>query len=230
MLAIIPARGGSKGLPKKNIRSLAGKPLIAYTIEAAKQAEQVSPIIVSTDDDEIAAVAQKYGAEVPFLRPPELATDDAPAIDTFIYTIKRLREDSGQDHRECVVLQPTSPLRDARDIDNAIALFYEKQADSVIAVSELTHPPAWAKKIDAHGILRDYFDAPAGSRNRQAFEKAFMPNGAIYVLKSALLMEKYSYYSDKTYAYVMPRERSIDIDDQWDFEFAEFMMKKLCKS
>ncbi len=230
MLAIIPARGGSKGLPKKNIRSLAGKPLIAYTITAAKQAKHVDPVVVSTDDDEIALVAKKYGAEVPFLRPPELATDDAAAIDTFIYTIKRLREDFGQDHRECVVLQPTSPLRDARDIDNAIALFYEKQADSVISVSELTHPPHWAKKIDAHGILRDYFDAPVGSLNRQALEKAFMPNGAIYVFKSALLMGKYSYYSDKTYAYVMPRERSIDIDDQWDFEFAEFMMEKICKS
>jgi N-acylneuraminate cytidylyltransferase/CMP-N,N'-diacetyllegionaminic acid synthase len=159
-----------------------------------------------------------------------LATDSAPAIDTFIYTIKRLREDFGQDHRECVVLQPTSPLRYAHDIDSAITLFYEKQADSVISVVELTHPPAWAKKIDARGILRDYFDAPIGNQNRQAFEKAFIPNGAIYVFKSTVLMEKHSYYSDKTYAYVMPRERSIDIDDQWDFEFAEFIMTKLCKS
>lgn len=228
MLAIIPARGGSKTITGKNIIQLCGKPLIAYTIEAAQKSELVDRIVLSTDDKKIMAVARNYNVDIPFRRPDELAKDTALAIDNFIYTIDRLKNEFDETYEEFVVLQPTSPLREAEDIDNALTLFFEKEADSVISVSETTHPPLWAKKIDASGRLRNYFDFEAARTNRQALEKAFMPNGAIFVFKSALLKEKYTYSSDKTFPYIMPKERSIDIDDYWDLKLAEFMIKKRC--
>ncbi len=146
MLAIIPARGGSKGLPNKNIRMLAEKPLIAYTIEAARQSRHVDRVVVSTNDQEIASISRSYQAEIPFLRPEALAGDDARAIDTYTYTIEKLNKGEGRAYEECIVLLPTSPLRTADDIDQAIELYHNKNADSVISVSEAVHPPTWAKK------------------------------------------------------------------------------------
>ena len=151
MLAIIPARGGSKGIPGKNIKLLSGKPLIVYTIEAAMAAKSVDRIILSTDDPEIAKIAGKYDVEIPFMRPAHLSKDDSLAIDNYIYTIDRLNTTSPTQYNEFVVLQPTSPLRSASDIDNAIKLFHEKNADSLISVCEASHPPLWAKKIHWEG-------------------------------------------------------------------------------
>jgi len=226
VIAVIPARGGSKGLPGKNIKVINGKPLIWYTINAAKNSRYIKNIIVSTNDNEIAEIAKKYDAEIPFMRPKELARDDSLAIDNYIYTIDRLNKEFNYGIVEFVVLQPTSPLRTSLDIDNATKIFIEKKADSVISVSEAIHPPVWSKTIDEKGILRDYFDIKIGNKNRQDIEKAYMPNGAIFVFKFSLLKEKYSYYLDKTYPYIMPLERSIDIDSKLDFEFAEYLMKK----
>ena len=141
MIAIIPARGGSKGIPNKNIKQLSGKPLIAYTIEAAKNAKSLKKIILSTDDQEIAKIARNYGVEVPFMRPKELATDDALAIDNYIYTIERLNSKLREPYESFVVLQPTSPLRTALDIDNAVRIFRENNADSVVSVSEAPYCP-----------------------------------------------------------------------------------------
>ena len=226
MLAIIPARGGSKGLPGKNIKEMNGKPLIWYTINSAKISKFVDKIIISTDDEKIAKIAKSYEVEVPFMRPKKLARDDSLAIDNYIYTIDRLNKEFNYSIGEFIVLQPTSPLRTSLDIDNAIQIFKEKKAASVISVSEAIHPPLWSKKIDEKGILRNYYNIEIGNKNRQEIEKAYMPNGAIFIFKYSLLEEKYSYYSDKTYPYIMPLERSIDIDSKLDFEFAEYLMKK----
>lgn len=226
MLAIIPARGGSKGIPGKNIKLLRGKPLIAYTIEAAQATKSIDRLILSTDDEEIAEVVQKLGVEIPFMRPAELAQDDSLAIDTYIYTVDRINSENSKQYDEFVVLQPTSPFRTAADIDNTVELFREKNADSVISACEASHPPVWAKKIDTSGVLKDYFDIDIGNKNRQELKPSFMPNGAIFILKLSLLKSHYSYYSDKTYAYVMPSERSVDIDTFFDFEFAEFLMSR----
>lgn len=224
MIAIIPARGGSKGLPGKNILPFCGKPLIAWTIEAALECKSLDRVIVSTDSEEIADTARTYGAEVPGLRPAELARDTSSAVDVFIYLWKTLTGDSYTDSTPFVILQPTSPLRKPGDINEAIKIFDEKQADSVISVSEAAHPPVWAKKIDREGILSDYFETSKSLSNRQQIPPAFMPNGAIFILKRELVIKNRNYYSDKTYPYIMPFERSFDIDNIWDFRIAEFIM------
>lgn len=224
MIAIIPARGGSKGLPGKNILPFCGKPLIAWTIEAALKCKILDRVIVSTDSEEIANIARVYGAEVPGLRPAELAHDTASAIDVFIYLWKKLVGDKVEDSPPFVILQPTSPLRNSVDISEAIKLFHDNKADSVISVSEAAHPPVWAKKIDKEGVLSDYFESLDSMSNRQQIPVAFMPNGAIFILKRDLVQNKRNYYSDKTFPYVMPYERSVDIDNIWDFRIAEFIM------
>ncbi|QTA93608.1 cytidylyltransferase domain-containing protein [Desulfonema magnum] len=227
MLAIIPARGGSKGIPGKNIKQLCGKPLIVYTIEAAVAAKFVDRIILSTDDPEIAKIASKYDIEIPFMRPAHLAQDDSLAIDNYIYTLDQLNTKNSNHYDEFIVLQPTSPFRTASDIDNAILLFHGKKADSVISVHEASHPPVWAKKIDPAGALKDYFNIiNIDNKNRQELEKAYIPNGSIFILKLSFLKNFYSYYSDNTYAFIMSSERSIDIDTPLDFEFAEFLLSR----
>ncbi len=230
MLAIIPARGGSKGIPGKNIKPLCGKPLIAYTIEAAQAAHSIDRLILSTDDEEIAAVAQRYGVEIPFMRPNNLAKDNSLAIDNYIYTISRLNDENSKQYDEFMVLQPTSPFRTAIDINNAIKLFYEKDADSLISVCETPHSPLWSKKIDQIGRLSEYFDLNIRNNNRQDLEKAYIPNGAIFIFKLSVLKKIYSYYSDNTFAYAMPPERSVDIDNHLDWRFAEFLMRDYGKS
>jgi len=226
MLAIIAARGGSKGVPGKNIKPLNGKPLIAYTIEAAHAARSIDRLILSTDNESIADVARELNVEIPFMRPKEFAQDNSLAIDNYIYTIDRLNAEFNCNYTEFIVLLPTAPLRTAEDIDKAVELFYSKKADSVISCVTMSHPPFWAKKIDKSGKIEDYFSEDISNKNRQEFETAYKPNGSIYVFKYSLLKEKYTYFSEKTYAYVMLPERSIDIDTELDFRFAEFLMEK----
>lgn len=223
MIAIIPARGGSKGLPGKNIRHLNGKPLIAYTIEAALKAKNIDRVIISTDDEEIARVAVEYGAELPFMRPTELASDTAMAVDNYVYTINRLEGESGKSIDAFVVLQPTSPLRIAEDIDGAIELFNEKKADSVISYTPEAHPVTWHKYINSEGLFEDIFDD--NIKNRQENRVSYYPNGAVYVFRTAMIRER-RYYTEKSYAYIMPRSRSVDIDFIEDFEYAEFLLSK----
>ena len=210
MIAIIPARGGSKGLPGKNIKEMCGKPLIAYTIEVALKSKSIDHVILSTDDEEIATVAKKYGAEVPFMRPAELASDTAMAVDNYIYTIGRLEKEWNTKIDSFVVLQPTSPLRIAEDVDGAVELFNTRKADSVVTYVKEAHPVFWHKKIDENN-------------NRQALPTTYYPNGAVYVFSTEMIRQK-KYYTDKSYAYIMPRERSVDIDFIDDFKYAEFLM------
>lgn len=227
MIAIIPARGGSKGIPRKNIKSLGGKPLISYTIEAAMQAKSVNRVFVSTEDLEIAEIAKKCGAEIPFMRPKNLATDASSAIDVYAYTLERLEKILNEKIESFIALLPTSPLRTGRDIDRAVKIFLEKKADSVISVNEAPHPPSWFLKLNENGVLTNFFNKTMSMKNRQEEPKAFIPNGAIYVLKMNVIKNKKNYYTNKTYAYILPSERSIDIDNPLDFALAEILIKKL---
>lgn len=227
MLAIIPARGGSKGVPKKNIRTLGGKPLIHWTIDAAMKADSIDRVILSTDDPEIAEVCMQTGIEIPFMRPEELAQDDSLAIDNYLYTMERLIDKFQYEQDEFTVLLPTVPFRNANDIDNAVELFYEKNADSVISCNQLSHPIDWVFSINQNGLIERTKDKSKDNlMNRQDSEPTYIPNGGIYIFKYTLLKDKYNYYSDKTFAYVMSEERSIDIDTETDFKFAEFLASK----
>ena len=223
MISIIPARGGSKGLPGKNILPLCGKPMIAYTIEAAKQSKYIDHVIVSTDDQKIAEIALQYGAEVPFLRPDFLASDTAQAVDNYIYTIERLSKEWNTPIEEFVVLQPTSPLRIAEDIDGAIEMFMEKKADSVISYTPEAHPVRWHKYLDENNAFIDIFDTTIA--NRQDLKTSYYPNGAVYVFRFSII-KKRKYYTDKSYGFVMPRVRSVDIDYKEDFDYVEFLMSR----
>ena len=226
MIAIIPARGGSKGLPNKNIRILSGKPLIAYAIEAAEKSQYIERVFLSTDSKKIAAVAKKYGAEVPFMRPKWLAKDNSLLIDVLVYTIERLQRKLNKRIEDFMVLQPTSPLRTSTDINNAVKLFYDKDADSVVSMSETAHPSYWIKGVNTQGKIISYFDVKTELHNRQNFRKEFVPNGAIFIFKYHILKKKRKYYFGKTYSYIMSRERSIDIDTFFDFKIAEYLLKR----
>jgi N-acylneuraminate cytidylyltransferase/CMP-N,N'-diacetyllegionaminic acid synthase len=223
MIAIIPARGGSKGLPGKNIRPLNGKPLIAYAVEEGLKAKHIDRVIVSTEDEEIARIAVEYGAELPFMRPAELATDTAMAVDNYIYTINRLEKEGGKPIDSFVVLQPTSPLRIAEDIDGAVDLFEQKSADSVVSYCREAHPVTWHKYLDEEGRFVNIFEDTL--KNRQDNRVSYYPNGAVYVFKTTIIRER-KYFTDKSYAYIMPRIRSVDIDFIEDFEYAEFLLKR----
>jgi len=223
MLAIIPARSGSKGLPGKNLKELNGKPLISYAIDQAKKSKLIDKIVVSTDDVDIANVAVNSGAECPFLRPAHLATDDSLVNDTFIYTLDKLKNDFDYDVSEFIVLQPTTPLRKVGDIDSAIELFKQKDADSVVSYVEESHSVFWHKFLDENMCFDDIFEQKLA--NRQEYRKSYYPNGAIYIFKKKLILEN-KWYSDKSFAYLMPRSRSVDIDTLDDFSYAEYLLGK----
>lgn len=222
MIAIVPARGGSKGLPGKNIKDLLGKPMIAYTIEEALKSKYITEVIISTDCKEIEEVAIKYGAKSRFLRPEYLAGDSAKAIDNYIYTIDRLNKEFGYDIKDFVVLQPTSPLRTVEDIDGAIELFEDKNADSVVSYTEEHHPIEWHKYITEEGKFENIFEEKL--LNRQEIKKSYFPNGAVFVFDYELIKQG-KYYSDNSYAYIMPRFRSVDVDTIEDFKYIEFLMR-----
>lgn len=222
ILVIIPAKGRSTGVPGKNMRLLAGKPLIVYTIEAAKKARKVNRILVSTDAPEIKEISEKYGAEVPFLRPKALAKDNTPGIDPIIHALNWLAEKENYRPEIVVLLQPTSPLRSGRDVDNAVDLFFENKADAVVSVYLSETHPYWMKEVDNDGRMSAFINNE--TVRRQELPPIYQLNGAIYISKVPVLLEKRTFCSEKTFAYIMPRERSVDIDTQLDFEFAEFLM------
>lgn len=227
MIAIIPARGGSKGLPGKNVKLLNNVPLIGHTILSAIKAKSISRVIVSTDDDEIAQIAKEWGAEVPFMRPSKLAGDDSMVMDAYLYTVDRLVDEDKIPIDAFVALLPTVPLRLSRDIDNAVTIFLKNKADSVISVTEAPVPIDWYKNINTDGILTDFFPEANSVANRQKLAKGHIPNGAIYIFQTEKLRQTRQYYLNKTYPYIMPRGRSADIDEPLDFEWAEFLLNRL---
>ena len=227
MIALIPARGGSKGVPGKNIKPINGKPLIAYTIEAALGAKSIDRVIVTTDDENIANVAKEYGAEVPFMRPAELASDTAAAPDVYIHAVEFIMNETGESIENFLVLLPTAPLRTAAHIDEAVELFNKEKARTLLSMTETETPVTWIHYKDENGRVHNAgFGAGDVMKNRQTNETYIIPNGAIYVLSYSLLKEARTYYCDNTIAYVMPREASIDIDYPIDFEIAEMFLKK----
>lgn len=222
-IAIIPARSGSKGLRDKNIKLLDGKPLMAYTIEAAKASGQFDVIHVSTDSERYAEIAGNYGADVPFLRDQDLAGDTANTWDV-LRAVLRKYEDLGKKFDMVTLLQPTSPLRDAEDIKGACELFEKKNADSVVSVCMTEHSPLLCNTLDGNLSMKNFIDMEKVGR-RQGLPDYYRLNGAIYIQKVPLMMEGATLYGDKSYAYVMKKEKSVDIDDAFDFLMAEAVVK-----
>jgi N-acylneuraminate cytidylyltransferase len=220
VLGVILARGGSKGLPRKNVRDLAGKPLIAWTIEAGQEAEYLDRLILSSDDDEIMAVAKEYGCEVPFRRPPELARDDTPSIDALLHAIDQVDR-----YDYVVLLQPTSPLRTADDIDAAIETCLEKDAPACVTVTEAEEPPHWMYTLDADSHLQPILEESV--QRRQGAPDVYVLNGAVYVARTSWLRETRSFLHDETVASPMPREGSVDVDDELDARVAEMTLQSV---
>lgn len=227
MIALIPARGGSKGLPGKNIKNLCGKPLIAHTIGAALNASEIDRVVVTTDSEEIAEIAKQYGAEVPFLRPEELAGDTSSAVDVYLHAVDFLQKESGQEIQKFMVLLPTAPLRGSENIEQALKEFYEKKAETLISMKEAETPISWYYGMNEEGRVKNLgFDGQNAVKNRQVNNVYYIPNGAIYILDTRLLREKRTYYSDNTVAYLMSQEESVDIDCALDFKIAELLLSQ----
>lgn len=228
MLAIIPARGGSKGLPGKNIRYLNDKPLIQYTVEAALKAKTIDEVIVTTDDVDIANVARKAGAEIPFMRPGNLASDTTNAVDVYLHAVDFMMEKRKKSISKLMVLLPTAPLRNEHHIDEAVNMFLREGADTLISVKEADVPPSWYMNIDDRKRISNAGFGIKGAlvSNRQINDTFYIPNGAIYILDYDLLKKQRTYYSDNTVGYVMQRSDSVDIDTLEDFEYAEFLLSR----
>ena len=222
ILALIPARGGSKGIKDKNIIPLAGKPLIAYSIEAAKKSKYIDSIVVTTDSERIAEVAKRYGARVPFLRPVELAADTSKTIDAVLHAIKTLRS-MGENYDTLVLLQPTQPLRTTDDIDKAIELYYESGENGLVSISTVDDSPLLIRSIGADGKLVNLLSQNSTCR-RQDMPNYYKVNGCIYINKIDELNENTS-FNDNRIPFIMDKEHSIDIDEMSDLWMAECYLK-----
>jgi len=219
ILAIIPGRGGSKGIPRKNIKLLAEKPLIAWTIEDAKKSKYIDRLILSSEDEEIIRVAKEYGCEVPFIRPKELALDDTPGIEPVIHAINTLPEK----YDYVCLLQPTSPLRKVEDIDGCIEKCIKNNSDSCVSVSEVDQHPYWMYKIDENEILEPLFLDKIIYR-RQDLPKIYALNGSVYIATVNQILEKKVFITKNTLGIKMDKKKSIDIDDELDFKLANLII------
>lgn len=224
ILAIIPARSGSKGLKDKNIKPLAGKPLMAYSIEAALKSGIFDEVMVSTDSEEYAEVARQYGANVPFLRSDLNARDESSSWDMAAEVLEAYGRTGMQFDAFCL-LQPTSPLRESEDIIRAYQEYQEKKAIAVISVCECEHSPKWSNILD-ESLSLDNFVLPESAAGRQQFQPYYRLNGAIYIVNVEEFRRNRFLYREGAYAYVMKKERSIDIDTEYDFIIAEAFMKR----
>ena len=228
VLGIIPARGGSKGIPKKNIALLVGRPLLAYTCDAALASRRLTRVVLSTDDEEIAEVGRKCGVEVPFMRPAELARDDTPSIAVVEHCLRSLDEDEAFRPEVVVLLQPTSPMREARHIDEALARMIETGADTVVSVVEVPHRfTPYSLMTLQDGWLRDFWREalPFDRFRRQNAPVLYARNGpAILGAKVSVLSETQSFYGGHVVPYTMSEENSIDIDTLFDLKLAALLM------
>ncbi|MDC7700857.1 acylneuraminate cytidylyltransferase family protein [Vogesella indigofera] len=213
VVALITARGGSKGLPRKNVLPAGGKPLMAWTVTAAQEAQCVDRVVLSSDDDEIMAVAAAWGCDVPFRRPGELASDTASSMDVVLHALDQL---PGYDY--VALLQPTSPLRTAADIDAAFSLLQASGAPSCVSVCEAEQSPYWMYRLAENGKLHALLPERSTASRRQDLPPVYVLNGAIYIARVDWLRATGSFLAEESIAYVMPRERSIDIDNVEDFE------------
>lgn len=230
ILGVIPARGGSKGIPKKNIRLLADKPLIAYTIECGLRCKLITDLVVSTDDEEIRDIARQEGAQVPFLRPPELATDMALAIPTIQHAVREMERIKKGNYDVIVMLQPTTPLRTPEDLSEALQRLIESDADGIISVVDVDNWHPMKMKRFENDYLVDYEKPPMENPPRQILPKVYMVNGAIYATKRDIFMNQSTFRGKKCLGYIMPQERSVNIDGEIDFLAAEIYIKQKGKA
>jgi N-acylneuraminate cytidylyltransferase len=219
VLAVIPARGGSKGVPRKNIRNVAGKPLIAWTIEEAKKSAYIDRLVLSSEDMEIIEVARSLGCEVPFVRPLELAQDDTPGIEPVLHALSML---PGYDY--IVLLQPTSPLRTVADIDSAVELCLHNKAKACVSVVVTEKDPHWMYILDDKSRLHPVLENGSTYTRRQDLPDIFAENGAIYIAEKEWLLQNRAFETSETIAYKMPRERSFDIDTDLDIILCETLL------
>lgn len=223
VLGLIPARGGSKGLPKKNILALGGKPLIAWTIGQALASKYLDAVVVSTDSKEIARIATKYGALTPFIRPEKLATDSASSMEVVYHALDFLAG-QGQKYDYVALLEPTSPLRKSNDLDNAIKTLIDakNKADSLISLGQIAlEHPIYAKKITKNKYIRPYFETEAKYSRRQDLPIAYFPYGVIYLSKVSSLRNTNTFYQKRTIAYFIERWQNFEIDDEIDLMLVE---------
>jgi CMP-N,N'-diacetyllegionaminic acid synthase len=224
-IAIIPARSGSKGLPDKNIKELAGKPLIAHSIEAALKSECFNEVMVSTDSEKYADIARAYGAKVPFLRSTVNASDISSSWDVVSEVLNKY-EEVGLEFDTFCLLQPTSPLRTADDIRQAYRLYDDRASFAVVSVCPVEHSPLWTGKLGNDCDLNGFI-SPDKIGRRQDAGKYFRLNGAIYIADINRFKQDRFFYQKGSYAYIMPNDRSVDIDTELDFEFADFLFEKI---
>jgi CMP-N-acetylneuraminic acid synthetase len=229
VLGLIPARGGSKAIPHKNITPLCGRPLVSFTCEAALAARTLDRVIGSTDDDDIASVIRRAGVEVPFLRPPELAQDHTPSIDVARHAVAWLDRESGWKAEIVVLLQPTSPLRRAEHIDGAVHLLLEENVDTVVSVVPVPHSfLPWSLMKLEHGRLHDFWtpDLPFDRYRRQGQPALFARNGpAVLATRTQTLEARNSFYGETVAAYPMDMRSSVDIDGPADLQLAEALLR-----
>ncbi len=219
-LAVIPARGGSKRLPNKNRLILSGKPLVSWTIEASNNSHYIDKTIVSSDDHTILSIAQNEGVEI-LLRPSSLSTDKAGTYDVIKHVLDSLCSDSFD---YLVLLQPTSPLRTTEHIDEAIEQLYDQKAEAIISVTEMEHSPLWSNTLPQNGCMKNFISSELKGKRSQDLDCYYRLNGAIYIVNIKQFLLEHEFFCDKSYAYLMPPDASVDIDTMLDFVFAEALM------
>ena len=220
-LAVIPARGGSKRLPRKNVLTLNGKPLIVWSIEAGLQSKYIDKVVVTSDDEEILEISKKFRAET-ISRPDELASDTATTFDAIKHTVDNLKK-----YDYVVLLQPTSPLRNEKHVDEAIELLETKKSDAIVSVCEMEHSPLWANILPNNKSMDNFMRDDIREKRSQDLDKYYRLNGAIYICKvDRLLQEKSIFIKNDIYAYEMGEDVSVDIDKRIDFDWAEFLMSR----
>lgn len=219
VLAVIPARGGSKGVHKKNIRELAGKPLIAWTIEEAKKSQYLDRLILSSEDQEIIEVGKEYGCEVPFVRPKELSKDDTPGIQPVLHALNQFKS-----YDYVVLLQPTSPLRTASDIDGCIEKCVKSIAPTCVSVTEAEKTPYWMYHLNKESQMVPLLNDKDVYRRQEAPE-CYVLNGAVYAARIDYLLEHHSFVTKDSLGYIMPKTHSLDIDSEIDFKICEWLIQ-----
>ncbi|NOR57103.1 MAG: acylneuraminate cytidylyltransferase family protein [Sulfurimonas sp.] len=226
-LAIIPARGGSKRLPRKNTLDLAGKPLIAWTIESGLKSKYIDEVMVTTDDEEIIEISEKYGAILPFKRPDILANDTATRPEVIKHTINFYKKNLKKEFDYIVYLQPTSPLRTEIDIDGAIEYMFKKKSDAVVSVCELEHPVHWTGTLPKNKNMSKFLSDVAIKSRSQDLETNYRLNGAIYICNTVKFLDQgCMFLKENIFAYVMNQNISIDIDTEVDFNYVLSILQK----
>ncbi|ABB40051.1 N-acylneuraminate cytidylyltransferase [Oleidesulfovibrio alaskensis G20] len=226
LLGLITARGGSKRVPRKNLRIVGGKPLIAWTVEEACKCSLLDSVVVSTDDEEIASVAHRFGALRPFMRPADLAGDATPHIDCVFHALESLKMVGFSSFDAVVLLQPTSPLRLAEDIEGVVNTAMKTGAEAVVSVSESVEHPYFSRLMDAQGILSPVVLQNMAYPRKQDLEKTYFINGSIYFNTVESLCRDRTFYPDRLHGYVVPLERSLQVDSDYELNIADLLLSQ----